>query len=93
MSVLSRVSAPTATHDLAGVVVALLSTSERTALRDLSGSVMDQPPEVDSKRTASVIGRLTTGPLERGTSAVRIPWRCITNDKTTTERYHGASNA
>jgi 2-methylisoborneol synthase len=39
--VLSLVSAPT--HDLVGVVVALLSNPERTAPRNLLGSVGDQP--------------------------------------------------
>jgi 2-methylisoborneol synthase len=42
--VLSLVSAPAATHDLVGVVVALLSNPERTAPRDFLGSVGDQPP-------------------------------------------------
>lgn len=74
MSVLSRVSAPAATHDLAGVVVALFSNPERAAPRSLPGSVGDQPPGDETQLAASVVGRLVTGPTGLGTSAARIPW-------------------
>lgn len=72
MSVLSRVSAPAATHDLAGVVVALLSNLQRAAPRDLPGSVGDQPPGDEKQPAASVAVRLRTGPTGLGTSAARI---------------------
>ncbi|MGH3920754.1 MAG: family 2 encapsulin nanocompartment cargo protein terpene cyclase, partial [Pseudonocardiaceae bacterium] len=82
MSVLSRVSAPAATHDLAGVVAALLSNPERTAPRDLPGTDGDQLPEDgdqlpedENEPAASVVGRLVTGPTGLGTSAARIPWQ------------------
>ncbi|MGH3925795.1 MAG: hypothetical protein ACRDTT_23535, partial [Pseudonocardiaceae bacterium] len=73
MSVLSRVSAPAATHDLAGVVVALLSSQERAAPRDLPGSVEDQLFGDEKQPAASVIDRLLTGPTGLGTSAARFP--------------------
>ncbi len=82
MSVLSRVSAPAATHDLAGVVGALLSTPERAAPRDLPGSVGDQLPGDENQLAASMVGRLVTGPTGLGTSAVRIPWRDTAVGKT-----------
>ncbi|MDQ2790055.1 MAG: hypothetical protein M3Y73_10190 [Actinomycetota bacterium] len=73
MSVLTRVSAPPATHALAGVVAALLSNPERAAPRNLPVPVGDQPPEDGNQRIASVAGRLVTGPTGLGTSAARIP--------------------
>jgi hypothetical protein len=76
VSVLSRVSAPAATHDLAGVVVALFSNLERAAPSDLPGSVGDQLPGDEKQLAASVAGRLLTGPTGLGTSAARIPWQC-----------------
>ena len=75
MSVLSRVSAPAATHDLAGVVVALLSNPERTAPRNLHALVRDQQPGDEGQLTGSV-GRFVAGPTGLGTSAARIPWPC-----------------
>lgn len=75
MSVLSRVSAPAATHDLAGVVVALLSNPERTAPRNLHAFVRDQQPGDEGQLTGSV-SRFVAGPTGLGTSAARIPWPC-----------------
>ena len=81
MSVLSRVSAPAAAHDLAGVVVALFANPERTAPRDLPESAGDQLPTADhlpgdaNQPTARVVGRLLAGPTGLGTSAARIPWQ------------------
>ena len=75
MSVLSRVSAPAATHDLAGVVVALLSNPERTAPRNLHAFVRDQQPGDEGPLTGSV-SRFVAGPTGLGTSAARIPWPC-----------------
>ncbi len=75
MSVLSRMSAPAVTHDLASLVAALLSNPERTAPRDLPGSIKDQLPEDKNQLAASVVGRHVAGPTGLGTSAVRIPWR------------------
>ena len=81
MSVLSRVSAPAAAHDLAGVVVALFANPERTAPRDLPESTGDQLPTADhlpgddNQPTVSVVGRLLAGPTGLGTSAARIPWQ------------------
>ncbi|MGH3839020.1 MAG: hypothetical protein ACRDSF_25485, partial [Pseudonocardiaceae bacterium] len=69
-------SAPAATHDLAGVVVALFSNPERAAPRDLPGSVGDQLAGDENQLAASAVGRLVTSPTGLGTSAARIPWRC-----------------
>lgn len=65
MSVLSRVSGPTATHDLAAAVVALLSQRERTAPRNLP-----ERPSRDEARPAP--NRSVTGATGLGTSAARI---------------------
>jgi 2-methylisoborneol synthase len=67
------VSAPPATDDLAGLVAALLSNPERTAPRDLPGSVGNQLPGDEHRSAASVIGQLVPGPTGLGTSAARIP--------------------
>jgi len=75
VSVLSRVSAPAATHDLAGVVVALLSNPERTAPRNLHAFVRDQQSGDEGQLTGSV-SRFVAGPTGLGTSAARIPWPC-----------------
>ncbi|MGH3983235.1 MAG: family 2 encapsulin nanocompartment cargo protein terpene cyclase [Pseudonocardiaceae bacterium] len=72
MSVLSRVSAPAATHDLAGAVVALLSNPERAAPSNLPGSVGDQLAGDEDRPAMSVADRLVTGPRGLGTSAARI---------------------
>ena len=90
MSVLSRVSAPAATHDLAGVVVALFSNPERAAPRDLPGSVVDQLPGDENQLAASVAGRLVTGPTGLGTSAAWIPWRCTAIGETVETTGRGA---
>ncbi|MEO7194188.1 MAG: terpene synthase [Pseudonocardiaceae bacterium] len=85
MSVLSRVSAPAATHDLASRVAALLSNPERAAPRDLPGSVGDQLPE-DNRLTRSVAGKLITGPTGLGTSAARISSWCPAAARVSTGR-------
>ncbi|MGH3511118.1 MAG: family 2 encapsulin nanocompartment cargo protein terpene cyclase [Pseudonocardiaceae bacterium] len=88
MSVLSRVSAPAAAHDLAGVVVALFANPERTAPRDLPESTGDQLPTADhlpgdaNQPTAPVVGRLLSGPTGLGTSAARILWQGTTLGET-----------
>lgn len=67
MSVLSRMSAPLATHDLAEVVVALLSQLDR-APAGLLGSVgISQSRPVPSEGS-----RLLPGPTGLGTSAARV---------------------
>lgn len=74
MSVLSRVAAPPAGHDLASVVGALLSSPQRPAPRDLVQPAGDPPPspEPASQPAASLLDRLATGPRGLGTSAARI---------------------
>lgn len=84
MSVLSRVSAPAATHDLASAVIALFSNPERTAPRDLPESVGDQLTGDENRSVVSVVSRLVTGPTGLGTSAVRIPWQRTTLSETIT---------
>lgn len=61
MSVLSRVSA-SATHDLAGLVAALLSNPKRSAPMDLPGSVKYQLPGNQNQGAASLVSQLATGP-------------------------------
>ena len=72
MSVLSRVSAPAASHELASVAVALLSNPQRPAPRDLPQSVGDQLAGDRSQPATSLSGRLITGPTGLGTAAARI---------------------
>jgi len=79
MSVLSRVSAPAATHELAGLVTALLSNPERAAPRDLPGSAGDAP----------VVSQLV-GPTGLGTSAARLPWRRAATRKPAAGTARGA---
>ncbi|MGH8930884.1 MAG: family 2 encapsulin nanocompartment cargo protein terpene cyclase [Egibacteraceae bacterium] len=86
MSVLSRVSAPTAAGDLACMVAALLSNPERTAPMDLLATVEDEP-----QPAAPVIERL--GPTGLGTSAARIFWQQATNDETVQATDLGADQA
>ena len=90
MSVLSRVSAPAATHDLAGVVVALLSNLEHAAPRDLPGSVGDQPSGDEKQLAASAVGQFLTGPTGLGTSAARIPRQCTAVGETVAATGRGA---
>lgn len=71
MSVLSRVTAPTAGHDLASVVGALLSSPQRPAPKDLS-QLPAQRLGQDSQPAESLLDRLVTGPTGLGTSAARI---------------------
>jgi 2-methylisoborneol synthase len=92
VSVLSSVSAPAATHDLAGVVVALFSNPERAAPRNLPGSVGDQPPGDENQLAASVAGRLVIGPTGLGTSAARIPCRCTAIGETIAATGRGAKH-
>ncbi|MGB7794756.1 MAG: family 2 encapsulin nanocompartment cargo protein terpene cyclase [Pseudonocardiaceae bacterium] len=73
-AVLSRVSAPAVTHDLADAVVALFANPQRLAPRDLPAYVGDQLPGDDGQPDASMASRLLTGPTGLGTSAARIPW-------------------
>lgn len=81
MSVLSRVSAPTASHDLASAVAALLSDPERPAPRDLPPSARDELLQADSQPGASLVSRLVTGPTGLGTSAARISRPCTTSSE------------
>lgn len=71
MSVLSRVSAPAANHELASVVAALLADPQRPAPKDLP-QALPQVPEDTSQSVASVMDRLVSGPTGLGTSAARI---------------------
>ncbi|MDT7596922.1 MAG: 2-methylisoborneol synthase, partial [Pseudonocardiales bacterium] len=82
MSVLSRVSAPAAAHDLAGLVVALFANPERTAPRDLHEATGDQLSGDDNQAAASVVDQLLSGPTGLGTSAARIPWQGATLSET-----------
>ena len=72
MSVLSRVSAPAANHDLASVVAALLSNPQRPAPKNLPQSFGNQPPVDHNQPARSLLDRLITGPTGLGTSAARI---------------------
>ena len=72
MSVLSGASAPTANHELANVVAALLSSGQRPAAKDLRQQAADQLPERASQPAASLLDRLVTGATGRGTSAARL---------------------
>jgi 2-methylisoborneol synthase len=72
VSVLSRVSAPTANHDLASVVAALLANPQRPAPKDLPQSAGDQPARDRGQPATSLSGQLITGPTGLGTSAARI---------------------
>ncbi len=93
MSVLSRVSAPAAAHDLAGVVVALFANPERAAPRDLHEATGDQLPGDDNQAAASVVGRLLSGPTGLGTSAARIPWQGAALSETSTATATGQVSA
>jgi 2-methylisoborneol synthase len=72
VSVLSRVFAPAANHDLASVVATLLSNPQRPAPKDLPQSVGNQLSEEPSQPATSASARLLTGPTGLGTSAARI---------------------
>jgi len=99
VSVLSRVSAPAAAHDLAGVVVALFANPERAAPRDLPESTGDQLPTGaqlpgdDNQADASVLGRLLSGPTGLGTSAARIPWQGAVLSETRTATVRVSAGA
>ncbi len=75
MSVLSRVSAPVATHDLAGVLVALLSNPQRAAPKDLVAAPgAPAAPKPGASTTPKAIPAAPAGGLRGlGTSAARIP--------------------
>lgn len=60
MSVLSRVAAPAATHQLAGMVVDLLSDPHRAAPRKLLEAVGNQASGNGDRRAASLASRLVT---------------------------------
>lgn len=94
MSVLSRVSAPAAAHDLAGVVVALFANPERTAPRDLHEATGEQLPGDDNQAAASVVGQLLSGPTGLGTSAARIPWQgaALSETRTATGRVSAGAS-
>jgi germacradienol/geosmin synthase len=72
VSVLSRVSAPAANHELTNVVAALLSNGQRPAPKDLLQPTADQVWGRDSQLAASLLDRLLTGPTGLGTSAARL---------------------
>lgn len=72
MSLLSRVIAPPATHDLATLVSTVLSSVRGAAPRDLSGWEGDQPSGPVQHAAASSLLRVVTGPSGLGTSAARI---------------------
>lgn len=70
MSLLSRVFAPPATHDLAGLAASILSDMSGAPLSDLSASFGDHVPVKQPE--ASTPSRLVTGPTGLGTSAARL---------------------
>jgi 2-methylisoborneol synthase len=70
VSLLSRVFAPAATHDLAGFAANILSNMESAPLSDLSESFGDHVPVKQPE--ASTAYRLLTGPTGLGTSAARL---------------------
>jgi hypothetical protein len=70
VSLLSRVFAPTATHDRAGFAANILSNMEGAPLSDLSESFGDHVPVKQPE--ASTAYRLLTGPTGLGTSAARF---------------------
>lgn len=74
MSLLSRVSAPPATDELAYWVSALVSNVEGapTAPRELLGFLGEEQPEPAKQPPASSVFRPPTGPTGLGTSAARI---------------------
>lgn len=71
MSLLSRVSAPTATGDLADLVSAALSNPAGAAPRDLFGSCEDPSAALEKQPPPSSVAGLLTGPTGLGTSAAR----------------------
>ncbi len=71
MSLLSRVFAPAATHDLAGFAANILSNLEGVPLSDLSESFGDYVPVKQPEASAAYC--LLTGPTGLGTSAARLP--------------------
>lgn len=66
MSLLSRAFAPAARHDLAELVMAMLSTLDRSAPSELADPAGQSPPR-------KPVRRLVPGPSGLGTSAARIP--------------------
>jgi 2-methylisoborneol synthase len=75
------VAAPAATHQLAGMVVGLLSDPHRAAPRKLPEAVGNQASGNGDRRAASLASRLVTGPTGLGTSAARIPfWSSAAGD-------------
>jgi hypothetical protein len=70
VSVLSRVSAPAANHELANVVAALLSSGP--APKDRLQPAAERVWGRDSQPAASLRDRLVTGPTGLGTSAARF---------------------
>ena len=90
---LSRVSAPAATNELAGVVVALFSDPERPAPRELAEPAEDQPTGPEATPAVSVVGRLVTGPTGLGTSAARLFRQCASTGETVEATGSGAELA
>jgi 2-methylisoborneol synthase len=72
VSLLSRVSAPAATHELAGLVAALLANPDGAAPKDLFSPCQDQRPVPGQSPLASSVARFIIGPVGLGTSAARI---------------------
>lgn len=71
MSLLTRISAPAAGHDLAALVAALLS-GQPGAPRELPGAAADPPAPPARPVDPPAPSRLITGPTGLGTSAARI---------------------
>lgn len=88
---LSRVSAPAATHDLAGVVAALFANPQRAAPRDLLGTVAGQRSD-DEQPTRAVAARFVSGPTGLGTSAARISGRRTVATETVAATARGAQS-
>ncbi|MEU1624215.1 hypothetical protein ABZ746_02490 [Streptomyces sp. NPDC020096] len=72
MSLLSRVSAPAAAHDLANQVATVLSDPEGAAPRDLPGAFGEQQAGRARESAQPGARRLIAGPAGLGTSAARL---------------------
>ncbi|TJZ49513.1 terpene synthase [Streptomyces piniterrae] len=81
MSLLSRMSAPAATHELAGLVAALLSRPAGVAPRGLPGAAGLQQDCLGGKLTGMTGRRLIRNPTGLGTSAARIRPLSITGPR------------
>lgn len=78
MSLLSRIAAPEATHELAALVAALLSSPERPGWSGVPGFPAHIPDrEEPAPAETPNARRLPSGPTGLGTSAARFPWPAV----------------